>query len=156
MLFLSTFQNRIDKKGRVSVPAQFRAVLAAKVAANVSGDEFQGIVAYHSPLNPCIEACGMSRIIKLNERIETFDPYSQERDAFVTTLFGESVQLSFDGEGRVMLPEQLIEAASLKEQATFVGKGEVFEIWEPAAFADYAKRARALVQEKRFMMKGQA
>lgn len=97
----------------------------------------------------------MSRIIKLNERIETFDPYSQERDAFVTTLFGESVQLSFDPEGRVMLPEALIEAAHLKDQATFVGKGEIFEIWEPVAFAEYAKRARALVQEKRFMMKGQ-
>ncbi len=152
MLFLSTFQNRIDKKGRVSVPAQFRAVLAAKVLAN----DFQGIVAYQSPLNDCIEACGMSRIIKLNERIESFDPYSQERDAFVTTLFGESVQLSFDGEGRVMLPEQLISAANLKEQATFVGKGEVFEIWEPQTFAEYAKRARALVQEKRFMMKGQS
>jgi MraZ protein len=152
MLFLSTFQNRIDKKGRVSVPAQFRAVLAAKL--NSADGDFQGIVAYQSPLHSCVEACGMSRIIKLNERIETFDPYSEERDAFVTTLFGESVQLSFDGEGRVMLPEQLIEAANLKEQATFVGKGEVFEIWEPVAFVEYAKRARALVQEKRFMMKG--
>lgn len=152
MLFLSTFQNRIDKKGRVSVPASFRSVLAVKER----GDDFQGVVAYQSPLNPCVEACGMSRIVKMNERIESFDPYSQERDAFVTTLFGESVQLSFDGEGRVMLPEQLIEAANLKELATFVGKGDVFEIWEPVAFAEYAKRARALVQEKRFMMKGAA
>lgn len=151
MLFLNRFQNRIDKKGRISVPAQFRAALAAKVLAA----DFQGIVAYQSPFNPCIEACGMSRIIKLNEWIETFDPYSQERDALATILFGESVQLSFDGEGRVMLPEQLIEVANLKEQAVFVGKGEVFEIWEPEAFANYAKNSRALVQEKRLMMKGQ-
>ena len=151
MLFLSTFQNRIDKKGRVSIPAQFRAVLAAKVLAN----DFQGIVVYQSPINNCIEACGMSRIIKMNERIEAFDPYSEERDAFVNTMFGESVQLSFDGDGRVTLPEQLLEAVSLKEEATFVGKGEIFEIWEPKAFANYAKHARALVKEKRFMMKGQ-
>ena len=79
---------------------------------------------------------------------------AEERDAFVTTLFGESVQLSFDPEGRVTLPEHLIAAAGIKEAATFVGKGEVFEIWEPAAFANYAKRARELVREKRFMMKG--
>ena len=151
MLFLSTFQNRIDKKGRICIPAQFRTVLAAKVLE----DDFQGIVAYQSPINDCIEGCGMSRIIKMNERIETFDPYSQERDAFVTTMFGESVQLSFDGEGRVTIPEQLIAAANLKENVTLVGKGEVFEIWEPQAFTDYAKRARVLVQEKRFMMKGQ-
>lgn len=150
MLFLSTFQNRIDKKGRVSVPSQFRAVLAQQVKAS----DFQGIIAYHSPLNECVEACGMSRISKMNEQLEQLDPYSQERDAFLTTLFGESVQLSFDGEGRVMLPEQLLEAANLKENATFVGKGEIFEIWQPEAFADYAKRTRALVQEKRFMVKG--
>jgi MraZ protein len=152
MIFLSTFHNRIDKKGRVSVPAQFRSVLAAKVLAN----DFQGVVAYQSPINNCIEACGMSRIIKLNERMEGLDPYSEERDAFVTSLFGESVQLSFDSDGRILLPEQLMEAVGLKEEATFVGKGEVFEIWEPTAFAAYAKRARGLVKEKRFMMKGQA
>ncbi len=150
MIFLSTFHNRIDKKGRVSVPAQFRAVLASKVLAN----DFQGVVAYQSPINNCIEACGMSRIIKLNERMESLDPYSEERDAFVNSLFGESVQLSFDSDGRILLTEQLMEAAGLKEEATFVGKGEVFEIWEPKAFAAYAKRARNLVKEKRFMMKG--
>lgn len=150
MLFLNRFQNRIDKKGRISVPAQFRAALSS----GVSDSEFQGIVAYQSPFNACIEACGMSRIVKLNAWIETFDPYSQERDALATILFGESVQLPFDGEGRVMLPEQLIAVANIKEQAVFVGKGEVFEIWEPMAFADYAKNSRALVQEKRLMMKG--
>ncbi len=96
----------------------------------------------------------MSRIIKLNERMESLDPYSEERDAFVNSLFGESVQLSFDSDGRILLTEQLMEAAGLKEEATFVGKGEVFEIWEPKAFAAYAKRARNLVKEKRFMMKG--
>lgn len=133
------------------MPAQFRAVLTSQVKAN----DFLGIIAYRSPINSCIEACGMERISKLNERIEQFDPYSEERDAFVTTLFGESVQLAFDSEGRVMLPEHLIAEAGIKDIATFVGKGEVFEIWEPQAFTEHAKRARAMLQEKRFMMKGQ-
>lgn len=148
MLFLSTYQNRIDKKGRISVPSQFRGVLASQ--------EFPGIVAYTSPLHACIEACGMNRIVKLNQRIERFDPYSEERDAFATTIFGESVQLAFDPEGRVTLPESLLSAAGLTEQATIVGKGEIFEIWEPRAFAVQAARARELVREKRFHLKGDA
>ncbi|MDE3016297.1 MAG: cell division/cell wall cluster transcriptional repressor MraZ [Pseudomonadota bacterium] len=148
MLFLSTYHNRIDKKGRVSVPAPFRAALAAQ--------EFAGIVAYVSPLHACIEACGMNRIAKLNSRIEKFDPYSEERDAFATTIFGESVQLGFDTEGRVMLPAGLLAAAALKEHATIVGKGEIFEIWEPKAFEVHAKRARGLVREKRFQLRGDA
>jgi MraZ protein len=146
MLFLSTYHNRIDKKGRISVPASFRAALA--------GQDFAGIVANASFINPCIEGSGMDRIVKLNERMESLDPFSEERDAFATTLFGQSVQLSFDGDGRVTLPEALIEAASLKEQAVFVGKGEIFEIWEPKAFDAYAKRARELARDKRYQLRG--
>ena len=146
MLFLSTYHNRIDKKGRVSIPSSFRTVLAAQ--------EFPGIVAYMSPLHTCIEACGMNRIMKLNSRVEKFDPYSEERDAFATTIFGESMQLAFDPEGRVVLPESFIAGAGLSEQATIVGKGEIFEIWEPKAFELQAKRARELVREKRFHLKG--
>lgn len=148
MLFLSTYHNRIDKKGRLSVPAPFRAVLASQ--------EFLGIVAYASPVHPCIEACGMNRIMKLNSRIERFDPYSEERDAFAATIFGESVQLAFDTEGRVMLPETLLAAAKLKENVTIVGKGEIFEIWEPKAFEAHIQQARALVRERRFQLKGDA
>lgn len=146
MLFLSTYHNRIDKKGRISIPAPFRTALAVQ--------EFHGIVAYASPVHGCIEACGMQRIAKLNERIEKLDPYSEERDAFATMLFGESVQLSFDSEGRVMLPAQLISYAKLKEQVTIVGKGETFELWEPASFEAHVKHARQLVRDKRFHLKG--
>lgn len=146
MLFLSTYHNRIDKKGRVSVPAPFRAAVA--------GQDFAGVVAYGSLLHPCVEGCGMGRFVKLNERIETLDPFSEERDAFAATIFGESVQLAFDGEGRIMLPESLIAVAGLSELATFVGKGETFEIWEPKAFGEYAQRARMIARDKRFQLRG--
>ena len=145
MLFLSTYHNRIDKKGRVSVPASFRGAL--------TGQDFAGIVAYASLMHPAIEACGMDRIKKINGRIELLDPFSEERDAFAATIFGESVQLAFDGEGRVMLPESLIESASLKEQAVFIGKGETFEIWEPKAFEAHVTRARELARDKRYQLR---
>lgn len=148
MLFLSTYHNRLDKKGRISIPAQFRSVLA--------GQQSEGIVAYASPINPSIEACGMQRIMKFNQRVEQFEPYSSERDAFSAMLFGESVQLSFDTEGRVMLPESLIATAGLAEQVTIVGKGETFEMWEPGAFAVYIERVRKIVREKRAELKGDA
>lgn len=146
MLFLSTYQNRIDKKGRISIPAQFRAVLTAQ--------ESPAVVAYPSPINECIEGCGMQRIMKFNQRVERFEPYSQERDAFSAMLFGDSVQMSMDAEGRVSLPEQLIEFAGLKENVTIVGKGETFEMWEPKAFEAYIERVRKIVREKRAALKG--
>lgn len=152
MLFLSTFQNKIDKKGRVSVPATFRTAL---MRAAVKGEEFSGIIAYASFINHCIEACDIGRIRKLSERIELLDPFSEERDAFATTILGGSVQLPFDGEGRVMLTESLISVAGLADQAMFVGKGETFEIWEPKAFEIYAARSRDLAREKRLKLRGE-
>lgn len=146
-LFLSSFQNKIDKKGRVSVPAPFRAVLAAQ--------PYQGIVAYASFVNPCIEACGMERIAKISDRIEELDPFSEERDAFATTILGGSVQLGFDGEGRIVLPEPLIEVASLSDMAMFVGKGETFEVWQPKEFAEYSAQARKMALEKRSRLRGE-
>lgn len=147
-LFLSTFQNKIDKKGRVSVPAPFRQVLGRQ--------EFGGIIAYGSFINACIEACGMDRIEKMSRRIEELDPFSEERDAFATAILGGSVQLAFDGEGRVMLPELLLVQANLSENALFIGKGETFEIWEPKAFAEHSAKARALALKNRGQLRGNA
>jgi MraZ protein len=146
-LFLSTFKNRIDKKGRVSVPASYRNALA--------GQSFQGIVTYASFVNPCIEACGMERIEKLYRQIERLDPFSEERDAFSTAILAGSQQLGFDGEGRVVLPEELIVEAGIIDTAMFVGKGETFEIWEPEAFAEYARKARDMAREKRLQLRAE-
>src|SRR5690606_31394902 len=53
-LFLSRFDNKVDRKGRVSVPAPFRAQLSQQA--------FHGIIAYPSPVAPAIEGCGRDRI----------------------------------------------------------------------------------------------
>jgi MraZ protein len=90
-IFLSKYFNKIDKKGRVSVPAAYREVL--------SDENFNGIIIYPSFKNDCIEACGESRLQKINELICNLDPYSDVRDAFEATVLSEAVQLSFDNEG---------------------------------------------------------
>lgn len=145
-LFLSNFTNKLDKKGRVSVPAQYRSALV--------NQEFNGIITYVSFINHCVEASGIDRFIKLNEFIENLDPFSEERDAFAAAILGGSQQLSFDSEGRIVLPEDYIGELALTENVTFVGKGDTFEIWNPAEFAIYSEKARAIAKEKRLSLKG--
>lgn len=140
-LFLSTYLNKVDKKGRVSVPANFRLALQK--------EDFQGIIIYSSFVNECIEACGMERMARLSESIDSLDPYSEERDAFAAAILGGSYQLPFDGEGRVILPENLMNEAGITEQAIFVGKGATFEIWTPSTFDKYASKAKELAKQQR-------
>jgi MraZ protein len=148
VLFLSTYTNKIDKKGRVSIPASFRAALA--------GENFSGVVAYASFVNPCIEACGISRMESLFQTIDALDPFSEERDAFAATVLGGSIQLAFDGDGRVVLPQILIEKAELVDEAIFIGKGNTFEIWNSAKFSVHSENARKVAANARHMLRSTA
>ena len=128
-LFLSTTINKVDRKGRVSVPAAFRAVL--------SGQAFHGIVAFPSFKHPAVQCGGMDWMEKLGAGVDAFDMFSDEHDTLTAALFANAQQLAFDGEGRVMLPEALVAHADLSEQAAFVGRGPLFEVWNPEAFNAY-------------------
>lgn len=141
MLFLSKYINKIDKKGRVSVPSQFRIAL--------NEEKYNGIIVYNSFNNQCIEACGLSRIEKLNNLIDNLEPFSEERDALATTILGSSMQLPFDPEGRVVLPENMIKDNNLEDRACFVGKGTTFEIWHPELFENYHLKAIEISKARR-------
>lgn len=142
-LFLSSFVNKVDKKGRVSVPASFRSVLEP------SGK----VVLYTSFINDCIEGCDTFRIEKMCEAIDSMDPYSGNRDAFATAILGGSISLSLDSEGRIILPESLLEEAQITNSVTFVGKGTSFEIWNPEQFAIYLREAREIAKKNRGVLK---
>lgn len=139
-IFLGTFENKIDRKGRVSVPARFRAHLAEQ--------SFQGIVAYPSHKHAAIEGVGYDRMEKLAASLDQFDQFSDEQDELATSLFADACELPFDGDGRIMLPPSLIEHASLKEKALFVGAGPMFRIWSPETFAQFREQARASAKTK--------
>jgi MraZ protein len=135
-LFLSTFVNKVDRKGRVSVPASFRAALA--------GQNFAGIVAFRSFKNAAIDGSGIDRIEEMSARLDTLDQFSEEYDS-LSSIFADAQQLPFDSEGRVLLPEDLASHAGITESAAFVGLGRTFQIWEPEAHRQYQgeKRDRA-------------
>ncbi len=138
-LFTSTFVNKVDKKGRISVPASFRMALA--------NQSFAGVVVFPSFVHQAIEGAGYELLERLAQSVEQFDPFTDEHDAFSTTIFGDSHQLSFDSEGRILLPEPLLAHANITATAAFLGRGGTFQIWEPEALkvfkADAIERARA-------------
>jgi MraZ protein len=139
-LFLDTFVNRLDRKGRVSVPATFRAALGHQ--------EFQGIVAFPSFKYAALQCAGMDWMQGLVQGLGKIDLFSDEHDDLTATLFADAKQLAFDGEGRIMLPDALIAHAGLKEQAAFVGRGANFEVWDPELLNVYKSQARARALEK--------
>lgn len=141
VLFLSTFHNKLDKKGRVSVPASFRSAL--------SGQSFQGIVGFPSPTLPAIEGFGMDRMERLSQQVDRLDLFSEDQQDWAASIFSEAQPLAFDSEGRINLPDTLREHARITETVVFVGRGPTFQIWEPEAFSLYQKEARERLREKK-------
>ncbi len=139
-LFLATHVNKIDKKGRVSVPASFRATLAQQ--------SFQGVVLFRSLRFGTIEGCGMDRMEKLSQGLDHFVQFSSEQSDLSASIFADAQPLPFDPEGRVMLPEMLIEYAKIDDAAAFVGCGATFQIWNPDLFRKHQSEARARVQKQ--------
>ena len=133
-LFLSTFCNKLDKKGRVSVPASFRAAL--------SGQTFQGIIAFRSLTLQAVEGFGMDRMEKLSQQIDRLDLFSEDQQDWASSIFADAQQLGFDNDGRVTLPEILREHSQIKDFVAFVGRGPTFQLWNPDHFKEYQSKAR--------------
>ncbi|MFQ3623109.1 MAG: cell division/cell wall cluster transcriptional repressor MraZ [Acetobacteraceae bacterium] len=123
--FLGTHVNRLDRKGRVSVPAPFRAALA-----RMEGSEL--ILRPHHK-SACIEARPEAEFRRLTARLDALDAFSDEHDALAFALFASAHAAVPDAEGRIVLPEALIAHAGLGETVAFVGLGRLFQLWTPEA-----------------------
>lgn len=136
-LFLGSYANKVDRKGRVSVPAQFRASLAGAT----------GIVAFPSFKEPVIEVFSEADMARMAESAEQYDQFSQEREDFAL-IFAESLQIGFDGEGRIVLPQAFAEHAGISETALFVSAIDHFQIWSPDTYAQRKSGARERLQSR--------
>ena len=121
-MFLSSTTNNLDAKGRVSVPASFRAQCLA------SG--FEGVVLWPSLDGAYLEGGDLSVLEHYQAMLDRMDMYDEGREALELVIFGESEKLSFDSTGRVSLPAKFREHAGLSGKITFVGRGRKFELWD--------------------------
>ncbi len=133
-MFLSTYENKLDKKGRVSVPAAYRS--------HLSNLGYNGVICYPSFNNLSIEAWPQDRIEKISNAIDALNPFEEKKDFFATSILSESINLQFDSEGRISLTPKLLKHAKIKNSILFVGQGKTFQIWNPTNFEKFRVNAK--------------
>ena len=143
-LFVSQFVNKIDKKGRVSLPSQFRNILPRK-----SNNE---IILFKSLKFKSIEGCSSERIDKIAKKIEELDIFSDDQDDFATSIFSEIISTKLDKEGRFLIPENLKLYSNISSEVTFIGQGHYFQIWEPKAATERQKNQERDWLEKKELL----
>lgn len=132
-VFLSTFENKVDRKGRVSVPSSFRNVLSQQKST--------GIILYPSFKHPCLEGSGDERIQEIVSSIDAIDVFSDEAEN-LQTILADAKQVSVDSDGRVILPHEFVVHAGISDLASFVGLGKSFQIWSPKNFSMHRQKNR--------------
>jgi len=133
-LFLSTFVNKVDRKGRVSVPATFRSALQAHRNPNQ-------VVLIPSFKYEALDGTGSDHLTEMMQGLSTLDQYSDRRDD-LSLVFAESRSLQIDGEGRIVLPDEIKDRAHIGDEVAFVGLGKMFQLWEPGRFNRHKAEAR--------------
>jgi len=139
--FVSHFTNRFDAKGRISIPASFRSVLAK--------DGFDGLYLHPSLDTPALDCGGNALLSEIDALLATMPAFSEPRDVFATALLGTSEILRPDSEGRVILSEPSRAFAGLTGDAVFVGQGHKFQIWAPDRFRAHLEEAKTRVRQLR-------
>lgn len=152
--FVSTFTNRLDAKGRVSIPAAFRAILERDVyrgpeaaGADEGGRAPVAVYCYPSLDAPALDAGGERLASAIDGLLAGLPDYSDERDELSVALYGDVHLLAIDADGRIVLPEALRAHAGLEAHVTFVGLGQKFQIWAPERFSARRDAAREKVRD---------
>lgn len=125
------------------MPAGFRAAL--------TGQSFPGIVAFRSLKFPALDAGGYDRLEEIAKSLDELPEFSEERDALGSVL-SDAHELPFDSEGRIVLPQALIEHAAITEQVAFVGIGRSFQLWEPTRYQQHQDEMRERVRQRGFTL----
>jgi len=132
-LLVGRHVNKIDKKGRVSVPKPFRDSFVA--------EGFAGVYIYPSIRFNAIEACGETYFRQLTQRLDdSLEMFSPEQDDLLIAILDNAHSAPFDPEGRIVIPAELLEMAAITSEARFVGRAHYFQIWQPQGHEEHRRR----------------
>lgn len=127
--FFGTATNKVDGKGRVSLPARYRAEIERLGGRSV-------ILAPATELG-ALDGCDVERINAVVRALDDPDRYTADQKARARIILARCEELAYEETGRLVLPRQFMELAGITGEATFVGIGSTFQIWKPKRYAEY-------------------
>ena len=134
--FRGEAENKVDNKGRVSIPAAFRRILEEGDPDWSSGLNPNLVIVYGRRNRKCLEGYSIGSIEIVDNLVSNLPRYSKEREILERLLNSQSIYIQLDENGRIILPLKLRKLVEIQTTAVFVGMGEKFQIWEPKNYQD--------------------
>ena len=147
--FLGTHQTRLDNKSRTSVPSMFRNALRNGADSGVAA-----VVLRPSHKHACIEGWPADSFHAFANPLSAMDMFGDDQDDLQTALYADAYPVEADKDGRIILPDSLVQHAGLTDAIVFMGLGRHFQIWEPAAAARRTAEARERARSRGLTIPG--
>lgn len=124
--FLGSYLHQLDSKGRLSLPASFRR--------DSEDDSFVLIQVHADALSLYPEGAWAEVEQKLRELVQR----QPEARHHLLGLTASAHHVTPDKQGRILIPERLLDGAELEGEALVVGALDKIEIWNPELFDEKA------------------
>ncbi len=126
--------HKVDSKGRVSIPAQFRRVLEEGDPDFKTGNNPSCVLVHNNKSKKCLEGYSIKSIEEVDDLVSGLPRYSREREILERMLNAQSSYAQIDDNGRLVLSSKLRHLICVESEAIFVGMGDKFQIWEPGFY----------------------
>jgi len=146
--FRGESENKVDAKGRVSVPVAFRRVLEEGDPDWTNGLNPNLVLVYGGKSRNFIEGYTMTEMENVEDRISEMKKGTRERRLLEHMFSSQTVQVQVDETGRLVLSQKLRDKLGITKQAMFVATVDTFQIWEPSAYAAQAERFESWVEDE--------
>lgn len=132
--FRGEFDQKVDGKGRMSIPADFRSVLADGDPRCPENPLPRMVVLHGKHLKGCLHAYTIEAMEEIEEGIKRLPRGSEARKKASRKILGKSWDTEVDKDGRIVLPQRLRQQIGLEGLATMAAMGDYFEIWNAETF----------------------
>lgn len=133
--FRGEFHQRVDGKGRMSIPADFRRVLEDGDPRHPENPLPRMVVLYGPHLKGCLHAYTIDAMAEIEHGIKKLQRGSKERQTAARMILGKSWETEVDKDGRIVLPKARREQIDLTGEAVMIAMGDYFEIWNAETYA---------------------
>lgn len=130
-MFRGRFEHIVDSKGRVSIPAKFRELLAEKYDDRLILTNF----------DRCLVAYPYEEWRVLEERVSSLSMVKKEVKAFQRFFISGATECPIDKLGRILVPPTLRDYAQLERNVVFAGMVRKFEVWSKERWLEEIKRS---------------
>lgn len=137
-MFYGEFVHSIDRKGRIILPAKFRDVAKA---------HFIEKFYVTRGLDKCLFVFAEEEWRTQENKFKSLSFTKQQARTFNRLYFSGAVEITFDTQGRVLLPQYLKDYAGVKKDVVIVGVSNRIEIWARDIWAEYYGNSRQSFEE---------